>query len=109
VKIKFVQRGGFAGIDLVSELDTNSLSSREVQIFNSLLENSRFFDLPSWCPPPKKGADYLEYKIVIESEGRIHTVNTTDIAMPSELARLVTFLRRKCLDIRTRGKSSNGI
>lgn len=102
MKIKFVQSEGFAGIDLNLELDSNSLPSDEARTLRSMLENSRFFDLPSSSPTPDQGADYLEYEISVESEGKNHTVETTDITMPQDLHPFVAYLRQKALYMKKR-------
>ena len=61
-------------MNLELELDTNTWPSTEVQMLQSLLKTGAALDLPSRSPPPKRGADYLEYKIVVQLDGRIHTV-----------------------------------
>ena len=100
MRIEFAQYGGFAGVELKSLFNSASMHSNEVQTLRSLLDSAKFFDLPSRAPPsPRNGADYLEYKIVVDLEdGRIHSVTTNDLVMSSELARLVAFLRRKAND-----------
>lgn len=97
VRIKFVQSGGFAGIEREIVLDTNSLSPGEAKSLHILIENSGFFDLTSWSPTIKKGADYFEYEITVESEGEIHTVKTNDITLPGKLVPLIRYLRQKNL------------
>ena len=100
MRIKFVQCGGLAGIERELALDTISLSSGEAKTLHKLIENSGFFDLPSLSPTVKKGADYFEYEITVESEGEIHTVKTNDMALPPKLVPLISYLRQKELSTR---------
>ena len=102
MRINFTQSGGFAGIDTELMLDSNSLTSSEMNEIQAMLEDSGFFELSSSSHNPMKGADYFVYEITVETDGRIHRVKTTDLTMPSTLAPLITFLRQKKL-----GRSPN--
>ena len=59
-------------------LDSNSLTSSEMNELQAMLEDSGFFELSSSSPNPTKGADYFVYEITVETDGRIHRVKTTD-------------------------------
>jgi len=97
LKILFEQSGGIAGLSRKLSLDTSSLPASEVQEVQSMVDSSKFFDLPSSIPGPDNGAaDYFKYKISLESDtGNKHTMETTDITMPSELSPFIGYLRRK--------------
>jgi hypothetical protein len=101
LKIFFEQSGGIAGLSRKITIDTNSLPSSEVQEIESIVDSSKFYELPSsTIPQPKKNdgaADYFKYKITLESDtgSNPHTVETTDITMPSKLSPFITYLRRK--------------
>jgi hypothetical protein len=62
-----------------------------------MIDSSKFFDLPSSTTQPNSGsADYFRYKITLESpSGNKHTVETTDITMPSELSPFIGYLRSR--------------
>ena len=97
MKIFFEQSGGIAGLHKKLSLDTTSLPSSEVQEIQSMVDSSKFFELSSSIPRPDSGAaDYFRYKISLESDtGNKHSVETTDVTMPSELSPLIGYLRRK--------------
>jgi Emfourin len=96
MKIYFEQTGGLIGIDLHISLDSNCLPPEELQKLHSLVDNADFFALSSeLAASPKYGADYFQYNITIEVEGLKHSVKTTDITMPPNLAPLVRYLRQK--------------
>jgi hypothetical protein len=97
LKIYFEQSGGMAGLSRKINIDTNFLSPSEAQEIESMIDSSKFFDLPSSTAQPNSGAaDYFRYKITLESDsGNKHTVETTDITMPSGLSPFIGYLRRK--------------
>jgi hypothetical protein len=102
LKIFFEQSGGIAGLSRKITIDTNSLPSAEVQEIKSIVDRSKFYELPSSTIPQSKNdggaADYFKYKITLESDtggSNAHTVETTDITMPPELSPFITYLRRK--------------
>lgn len=100
MKIYFEQKGGIAGVSRSVNLDTNVLPSSEVQEIHSMVENSKFFELPSKSSPPdRRAADYFQYIITLQTdEGRKHTVETTDLTKGSELGPLIAYLRRKIVE-----------
>ncbi|MGQ9468240.1 MAG: protealysin inhibitor emfourin [Nitrososphaerales archaeon] len=95
MKIYFERSGGLAGMRIVATLDTDSLPSDEAHQIQAMVTGAKFFDLPSKLPQPKKGADYFQYKITVEKEGRKHTVETSDATMQPALRPLVDFLVKK--------------
>ena len=99
MNIKFERSGGIAGTHIDFSADTNSLSPTEAHQIQELINNARFFDIPSKSAPPpqKKGAaDYFEYVITVEKEGgQTHTIKTTDITMPPALRPVIDFLVNK--------------
>jgi len=97
MKIHFEQKGGIAGISRSADIDTHLLPSSEAQEVQSIVENSKFFELPPKTRPPDRGAaDYFTYTITLETDdGRKHTVETTDLTKGTELAALINYCRRK--------------
>jgi hypothetical protein len=96
MNIYFQSSGGLAGINSSIVLDTNSMSSGDAMRIQELINDSNFFSLPSESPPPKTGAaDYISYKITVETDERKHTVRTNDILMPPQLEHLISFLQEK--------------
>jgi hypothetical protein len=83
MKIYFEQSGGLTGIDNNISINSASLKPEEESELQHLVYNAKFFDLPSQSATPSHGADYLEYKIMIETnDNRKHSINTTDLTIP---------------------------
>jgi hypothetical protein len=98
LKISFEQSGGIAGQSRKVTIDTNSLPPSEVQEIESIVDSSKFYELPSSIlQPTSAAADYFKYKITLEPDNgnNKHTVETTDITMPSGLSPFIAYLRRK--------------
>jgi hypothetical protein len=92
-----LKSGGVAGLSRKINIDTNFLPSSEAQEIDSVIDSSKFFDLPSSTAQSNSGSgDYFRYKITLESHSENkHTVKTTEITMPSELSPFIEYLRRK--------------
>jgi hypothetical protein len=99
MKIYFEQSGGLAGIDNNILINSNSLNPEEAVELQRLVDNANFFDLPSEpSSVPLRGADYLEYKITIEtSDNKKHSIEVTDLTMPPNIGPLIRYLRQKAL------------
>lgn len=80
-------------MDVDTEVDSNFLSTDEVNKIQEMIDKSNFFNLPAKAAPPERGADYFEYKITVETKDGKHTIETTDFTMPYELKPLVKYLR----------------
>lgn len=93
MKIHFERSGGFAGMILSADIDAASLSDTERQALSLLVADSQFFALPAKIANPEtSGADRFNYRITIESEGRTHTVETSEGAAPASLVPLLDWL-----------------
>lgn len=92
--IQFERRGGFAGIRKDTKLNTESIPSKDTHELLELIEKADFFNLPEKFPPPKKGADYFQYRLAIENEGKKHTIEISDPAVPATLRPLLQFLSK---------------
>ena len=89
MQIHFERSGGFSGIRMSTTLDSESLSLEEIQDFQELVKSSKFFDLPEKITSPKPGADRFQYKLTVEDEGRRHTVEMSEAAIPETLQPLL--------------------
>jgi hypothetical protein len=98
MKIHLERSGGFAGMIMSTTVDTNTLSSNEVNELQGLIEKSQFFELSSESveeasSKTKKGAaDYFTYKVTVQNGDGQHTVEWNDLSMQPNLKRLVDFL-----------------
>jgi len=98
MKIFFEQSGGVAGIANNISIDSSSLDPYEASELQHLVNNANFFDLPSGTTAQLRGADYLEYKITIETnDNKKHSIKTTDLTIPPNVAPLIRYLRRKAV------------
>lgn len=90
--IQFVRTGGFAGLRMATEIDSESLSPEELQMLREALDNAQFFNLPEQMMSDMRGADRFQYEITVEDGGRQHTVQTNEASMPEEMQPLVSQL-----------------
>jgi len=95
MKIYFEQSGGLLGIENHFLINIDSLHPEEASKLQRLIDDAKFFNLPSQSAPPEHGADYFEYKVTIETKELKHSIKTTDITMPSNLGPLIRYLRQK--------------
>jgi hypothetical protein len=98
MKIYFKQSGGLTGIDNSISINSDSLDRQEASELQQLVNNANFFDLRSDPAIPLRGADYLEYKITIETnDNKKHSIKVTDLTMPPNIGPLISYLRRKAV------------
>jgi hypothetical protein len=96
MKVRFHSSGGIAGISRSATLDTDSLSPKDARQLSELVNKSEFFKKSSRGKKPRKGAaDYMQYKITVESDKRSHTVESTDEDLSAELSDLIDFIQQK--------------
>jgi hypothetical protein len=109
MKIFFEESGGFAGINHNISINSDSLHPEEVSELQRLVDDANFFDLPSEPATPSllRGADYLEYKITIETtDNKRHSIKTTDLTMPSNIGPLIRYLRGKAVKEKKKASGS---
>jgi hypothetical protein len=94
MRIIFERTGGFAGRKIQGTVESSSLSERQAKRLRELLDKSSFFHLPEKLTPEISGADRFYYKITIESETGIHTVEAAEAAIPPHLRPLLDWLTR---------------
>jgi hypothetical protein len=106
MRVYFERSGGFGGMRLTAELDTDQLQAtygatrvqrallpEEAHHLERLVESSDFFALPARTSSAARGADRFQYVITVENAGTRHSVHTTDEAAPEALGVLLTALR----------------
>lgn len=94
MKISFERSGGFAGIKMTAVLDTESLPPGDARRLQEMVDASGFLNLPEFFPAPEKGADYFQYKLTVESEGRKHPVEVSEPSVPAKLRPLIDWLTK---------------
>lgn len=89
MRIEFVRTGGFAGMRTATAVNTDTLPPDEARALRESVDAARFFDLPAVIASPTPGADRFQYKITVEAEGRQHTVELGEAAVPEALQSLI--------------------
>jgi hypothetical protein len=92
MKIHFERTGGFAGMKLKASLNSESLPARSMQHLRRLLEESRFFELPLRLESHEIRPDRLQYRVTVENNNCVHTVQTSEDAIPQEMRPLLEWL-----------------
>jgi hypothetical protein len=105
MRIYYEQSGGFAGIDISTTVNTDSLPAEEVNKIQDLVNKSNFFSLNSVSSRPETGADYFHYRITVETDDdnnkngreKRHTLEIYD-PVPAQLKPLIKYLRSKAME-----------
>lgn len=87
--IRVERSGGFTGIPLRAVIDTRKLENEESRTLTKLLESAGFFNLPQSIQAKGGGADRFQYKLTVEEETRVHTVEVGETAGPAALQQLI--------------------
>ena len=77
---------------MIVNVDSGSLSAEEDGELRGLIETARLFQLPESIDSPVGSADRFMYKLTVEVDGRSHSVEVSDAAVPSELRPLLDHL-----------------
>ncbi len=99
MRLQFKMEGGiasFPGRSSPITIDSDQLPKQESDELKRLVNATRFFDLPATMSSLSPGAaDYRQYTITIEDEGKQHTVHLTDPIEDPNLQALLTYLRAR--------------
>jgi hypothetical protein len=98
MKIKFRQSGGYAGLRMGCELDTNLLSPEEATKLRSLVEQSHILQTKS--ARSENTADLINYEITIETKEAKHQVTFDDLTLPENVLPLLDYLQSQAKPIR---------
>jgi hypothetical protein len=98
VKIRFSRRGGFGGIQLDMNVDTDGMDASQAQDVEELVQQAGFFTLRSTTLAPGAGADRFWYRIAVSSSTQgEHTVTLVEPAVPDLVQPLVVRLTAMAL------------
>jgi hypothetical protein len=92
MRIRFERTGGFAGLQLSGEVDSEKLSAAQAKEFKRLVEGARLFDQSRTPGPAPQTPDQFQYDLTIEDDDRAHTIQTTDTGASDELRALIDWL-----------------
>jgi hypothetical protein len=102
--VEFTTEGGiahFPGLSRPVVVDSTALSAEEDAELKRLVEAARFFEQPATVgAPPHGAADYRQYTISVEDDGRRHTVKLADPVEDPALLQLLHFLQAKARELR---------
>ncbi|PSB04980.1 protealysin inhibitor emfourin [Merismopedia glauca] len=98
MKIKFRQSGGYAGLRIGCELDTNLLPPEEATKLQSLVEQSDIF--PTKSDRSENTADLINYEITIETKEGTHQVTFDDLTLPENIIPLLDYLQDRAKPLR---------
>ena len=93
MKIKFRQSGGYAGLRMGCDLDTDLLSTAESTKLASLVKASGISQLKS--THSKNTADVISYQITIETNDGTHQITFDDLTLPESVIPLLDYLQNQ--------------
>ena len=94
MKITFERSGGVANMRIDATIDTATLPPEETESLQQLIDRARFFELPTNLLPSITKPDVFHYRITIDSNGRQHSVETSDDSAPDTMQPLLERLTR---------------
>lgn len=93
MRISYKRTGGFAGMVLSFDLQTETLPPEEADELQNLVEAAGFFNLPSKITSEGVVRDQFQYQLTITTDKQQHTVEVGDAAAPDSLWPLLEKLR----------------
>lgn len=98
MQITFRQSGGYAGLIMGCQIDTNSLTAEEAADLQTKVKQSGILQAQSQKTP--HAADLLNYEITIETSQGKHQVTFDDSSLPQEALPLLEYLQRRAKPLR---------
>ena len=93
MKIEFRQSGGFAGLTRSIEIDLDEITVQEAESLKSLVDRSKFFNLPE--PVQRVIPDEEQIFISIEMKGHSRSIFMGKSELPDDLKQLVKYLSKR--------------
>ncbi len=94
VRIRFERTGGLAGRKIEVFVDSDSLPPTQAKRLRTLLDRSKFFDLPLELGAGSGGADRFQYRVTVEDDSHSHTVEASESTVPDAMWPLLDWLAR---------------
>ena len=98
MKVRLVRSGGFAGIRLATEADSDRLPEEGARRLARLVEESGVLSLPPGASASAHGADRFSYRLTVETENKEHTVEVAEQDVPPALTPLIDWLVSRARD-----------
>ena len=97
MRVEFTTEGGiafFPGLSRPAVIDADDLAPADAAELKRLIDDAAFFDQPAQPRAmPKGAADYRQYTISVEDQGRRHAIRLSDPVETPQLQALLDFLR----------------
>jgi hypothetical protein len=111
MRVTFQTEGGiahFPGLSQPVTIETDQLPEQEAAELRELMDAARLLDRPAQMGKAARGAaDYRQYTITVEAQGRRYTVRLTDPIEDPALQRLLRFLQDQATAERTKARSED--
>jgi hypothetical protein len=91
VKLSVVRGGGIAGIATRTEVSTDSLSDEDARTLRAKVDEAGVLRLSADAPARSQHPDDLLYELTVEDEGRVHTVQLSESALPEAVRLLIAW------------------
>jgi len=92
MRMTFERTGGFAGITMTKVFDTSTLPESEANQLRQLVNAADFFRLPATITSTTPQPDRFQYQLTVEENGKQHTVEVSEQAVPGTLRPLLEWL-----------------
>lgn len=92
MRMTFERTGGFAGITMTKVFDTSTLPDGEANQLRQLVDAADFFHLPATITSATPAPDRFQYQLTVEENGKQHTVEVSEQAVPGILRPLLEWL-----------------
>lgn len=92
MRMTFERSGGFAGIIITKAFDSTTLPENEANQLRQLVDAANFFSLPKIIKSQDSQVDRFQYQLTVEDNGKQHTVEVSEQAMPATLKPLIEWL-----------------
>lgn len=93
MKLKFLKSGGFGGLNIGCELDTEKLPRAEADELFELVKRAGLEK--AGTNRSARGRDLMNYEIILEHEGKKTRAFFDDMMVPENLQDLLEFLSRR--------------
>jgi hypothetical protein len=92
MRIDFERSGGFAGMVTSKVVDSTTLSSDQANQLRQLVDAADFFRLPPTITTRAVQPDRFQYRLTVEDNGKQHTVEVGEQAVPGTLRPLLDWI-----------------
>ena len=98
MKIQFRQSGGYAGLMMGCEINTDFLPPEEAARLESLVKQSSILQAKSVSM--SQARDLLNYELTIETSEGVHKVSFDDMSLPRSIEPLLDYLQERVEPLR---------